>query len=238
MTTVYCVLLFKENTLMSEEVLSRPNHSLLILAVRGKLREGLSDPEAGRLSPIRHQLNAIGFLTVDVHLQNGLERYVVTDWRPGGKPGMAERDLVAGFWTTFERMKPKLVTFNGRGYGLPLLRYRAMVHGIMAPTYHQEDRNRSYSSRYSKELHFDVMDQMSEYGASVWPSLDDVRNLLGLPIPEAMPENPNEEQERQRAKEDASTIAVAYVSMRLLSGHTNAEAIKAFYEDMEKRAKT
>ena len=35
------------------------------------------------------------------------------------------------------RQKPRLVTYNGRSFDLPVLKYRAMMHGVQASWLHQ-----------------------------------------------------------------------------------------------------
>ena len=47
-----------------------------------------------------------------------------------------ERELITAFCdkiAELKPLKPQLVTFNGNSFYLPVLRYRAMVHGISAP---------------------------------------------------------------------------------------------------------
>lgn len=46
---------------------------------------------------------------------------------------MSERDIIAAFVARLEGLRPELVTFNGHGFDLPVLRYRAMVHSLSAP---------------------------------------------------------------------------------------------------------
>ena len=65
---------------------------------------------------------------------------------------------------------------------MPLLRYRSMAHGLSARKYHAGERG-GYGNRYAPWLHFDVMDQMNENGASAMPSLADVQDLLGGLLP-------------------------------------------------------
>jgi hypothetical protein len=52
-----------------------------------------------------------------------------------GAPHVAERtekQLIAAFCDKIAELSPQLVTFNGNSFDLPVLRYRAMVHGLSA----------------------------------------------------------------------------------------------------------
>src|SRR5262245_56506299 len=52
-----------------------------------------------------------------------------------GAPHVGERtekDLISTFVNRIDELKPQLVTFNGSGFDLPVLRYRAMIHGVCA----------------------------------------------------------------------------------------------------------
>jgi 3'-5' exonuclease len=52
-----------------------------------------------------------------------------------GAPHVGERtekELITAFCDKIAELSPQLVTFNGNSFDLPVLRYRAMVHGISA----------------------------------------------------------------------------------------------------------
>ncbi len=86
--------------------------------------------------------------------------------RSGGEAGFDEKKLLQGFFGYFERLKPRLVSFNGRGFDLPVLKYRAMKHGVSASHLHQAgDKWNSYTSRYALNWHCDLQDVLSDYGA-------------------------------------------------------------------------
>jgi predicted PolB exonuclease-like 3'-5' exonuclease len=97
-----------------------------------------------------------------------------------------ERDLVQRFFDGLERYAPTLVSWNGSGFDLPVLNYRAMRHGISAARFWElgdSDRDfrfNNYLSRYHWR-HVDVMDVLSFYGASGRASLEHVSQLIGLP---------------------------------------------------------
>ena len=97
-----------------------------------------------------------------------------------------ERELVQRFFDGLERFAPVLVSWNGSGFDLPVLNYRALRHGINAHTYWEvgesdrDFRYNNYLSRYHWR-HIDLMDVLSGYGASGRASLELAAQLIGLP---------------------------------------------------------
>lgn len=97
-----------------------------------------------------------------------------------GSEGADERAVIGAFFGRFDGggPLPRLVSWNGSGFDLPVLRYRAMKHGIVAKGFHAE------AARYAERReasHVDVMDVLSGYGASARQGLGTISELLGLP---------------------------------------------------------
>jgi len=89
------------------------------------------------------------------------------------------------FWTGWRMYgKPTLVTFNGRGYDLPVLELAAFRYGLSLPEWfnsnapsYEQSRN-----RYNRVAHLDLMDLFSNFGASrVTGGLNLLANLIGKP---------------------------------------------------------
>lgn len=84
--------------------------------------------------PIWHKVVAISF--VEATLEKGpdrAERYVVRACRSGGQADWDEERLLRKFWEEFfSGPQARVVTWNGRGFDLPVLRVRAMMYGISA----------------------------------------------------------------------------------------------------------
>jgi predicted PolB exonuclease-like 3'-5' exonuclease len=75
-------------------------------------------------------------------------------------PAFRTPEIVRQFWRGVSLYKDAwLVTFNGRGFDLPLLELAAFDHGCSARDYFQRNRNR-YNSK-----HLDLMDWLSNTGA-------------------------------------------------------------------------
>jgi predicted PolB exonuclease-like 3'-5' exonuclease len=97
-----------------------------------------------------------------------------------------ERELVQRFFDGLERFSPVLISWNGSGFDLPVLQYRALRHGVNAHRYWEtgesdrDFRYNNYLSRYHWR-HIDVMDVLSGYGASGRASLELAAQLIGLP---------------------------------------------------------
>ncbi len=129
-----------------------------------------------------HRVVAIAFLLAEIDRDGEREAYYLNELRAGGDESSSEAELVAGFFQFLERHKPRLVSFNGRGFDLPVLKYRAMVHGVAAPfLYDSGDKWNSYVQRYSNDWHCDLQDVLSDYGASARCRLNEICAALGFP---------------------------------------------------------
>ena len=97
-----------------------------------------------------------------------------------------EEELVRRFFDGLDRFTPCLVSWNGSGFDLPVLHYRALLHGIDAPRYWDTGdddaafRWNNYLSRFHWR-HIDLMDVLSGYQARACAPLDEIATLLGLP---------------------------------------------------------
>jgi 3'-5' exonuclease len=100
-----------------------------------------------------------------------------------GNPG-DERSILEAFFALIKsEQRPRLVSWNGSGFDLPVIRYRSMLHGVSAPAFYRTDgelRFNNYQNRYH-DLHLDVMDVLSGYGASSRVGLANWTRTLGLP---------------------------------------------------------
>jgi hypothetical protein len=102
------------------------------------------------------------------------------------EPDADETTILQRFFDGIEKYTPQLVSWNGGGFDLPVLHYRAMLHGIAAPRYWdlgEDDRDfkwNNYLSRYHTR-HLDLMDLLALYQPRAFVPLDDFAKLLGFP---------------------------------------------------------
>ena len=98
----------------------------------------------------------------------------------------AEPKLIQDFYRIVERYTPQLVSWNGGGFDLPVLNYRALIHGINAARFWEmgdEDRDfkwNNYLSRYHTR-HLDLMDHLAIYTGRANAPLDDLAKMCGFP---------------------------------------------------------
>jgi predicted PolB exonuclease-like 3'-5' exonuclease len=96
-----------------------------------------------------------------------------------GAPHVGERSekaLIASFVDRIAELSPQLVTFNGSSFDLPVLRYRAMVHGIAAPGLSA----RPYFNRYTEDA-VDLCDVLSSFSSQGKATLHELCRVMGLP---------------------------------------------------------
>lgn len=98
----------------------------------------------------------------------------------------SEPKLIQDFFRIIDRYTPQLISWNGGGFDLPVLHYRAMINGVAACRYWEmgdEDRDfkwNNYLSRYHTR-HMDLMDLLALYTGRANAPLDDLAKLCGFP---------------------------------------------------------
>ena len=100
----------------------------------------------------------------------------------------SEKDILAKFFRAFNELDtlPQLISWNGSGFDIPVLIYRAMQYDLSAPWLFEEGariknmRYDNYVNRFHTR-HLDLMDRFSQYGASRREAMDVVASLYGLP---------------------------------------------------------
>ena len=97
-----------------------------------------------------------------------------------------EADLVSRFYDGIDRYSPNLVSWNGTGFDLPVLHYRALKNNIQAPRYWEigdsdrDFRYNNYVNRYHWR-HTDLMEVLSAFQGRGRASLEQMAVLLGFP---------------------------------------------------------
>jgi predicted PolB exonuclease-like 3'-5' exonuclease len=103
-----------------------------------------------------------------------------------GEPERDESATIQKFFDGIDKYTPQLVSWNGGGFDLPVLSYRAMMcSGCAAKFWDQGEDDRefkfnNYIGRYHSR-HLDLMDVLAMYQPRNNAPLDDFARLAGLP---------------------------------------------------------
>jgi 3'-5' exonuclease len=138
----------------------------------------------------RQQTNGSDFLPLHQHRVIAISCVMRSDdgikaWTIG-KADAPEKEIIQRFFDGIERYMPQIVSWNGGGFDLPVLHYRSLIHGVVAPKYWdmgEDDRDfkwNNYISRYHTR-HLDLMDLLALYQPRANAPLDDLAQLCGFP---------------------------------------------------------
>ena len=98
----------------------------------------------------------------------------------------SEQDLLQRFYSGIDRYTPRLVSWNGGGFDLPVIHYRTLLYPINAERYWENGQNdtsyryNNYLSRFH-DRHTDLMDVLAAYQPRASAPLDEIASLCGFP---------------------------------------------------------
>jgi predicted PolB exonuclease-like 3'-5' exonuclease len=152
-----------------------------------------SDEEVARLAMSEQkQKSGSDFLPVAFHRVAAISAVIADDFgmflRVSSMEGEGEKEMISAFLNFIDKKNPKLVSFNGRSFDMPMLLTRAMRYNLSCPAYFDTDNKElgkskwdSYRYRYSDRFHVDLMDSISDFGAVRGLKLDHLCTMAGLP---------------------------------------------------------
>lgn len=137
--------------------------------------------EAGQSDFLPHYLQRVLVLGCVFRNAEGLHIHSFVD-----RDGVSEGKLIQAFFQRIEKHTPQLVSWNGGGFDLPVLHYRALKHGVVADRYwdmgeaDREFKWNNYVNRYHTR-HLDLMDLLAMYQPRANAPLDALAKLCGFP---------------------------------------------------------
>lgn len=156
-----------------------------------ELDESLSDEEVSKfMLNKRKEESGTEFLPHYLHKIVAISVVVRTpDWFKVwslGDLNDKEPEIIKRFFKGLNKYTPTLVSWNGTGFDLPVLHYRALLHGVSCKKYWEiGESNKSYKwNNYTNRFHYrhiDVMDVLSGYQARSFAPLDVISQMLGFP---------------------------------------------------------
>lgn len=175
-------LIFDIEAIADGDLVSRiryPGEDLLGPVALARYRAELLAENGKDILPVTYMLPiSVAVAKVDAEFQ--LLDLVTLD-APEYRPAVIAKNFWQG-WNHYGR--PTLVTFNGRGYDLPVLELAAFRYGYQVPAWFNVDA-RSFEqarNRYNIDAHLDLYDLLSNFGATRLPGgLNLLANLIGKP---------------------------------------------------------
>jgi predicted PolB exonuclease-like 3'-5' exonuclease len=176
--------------------------------------------------------NQSGFLPPMYHrIVSWVGLWIENDGKPAQKVSWNGEDESDGLNQLFKALLTYkdfgLIHHNGRGFDLPLLTYRAMKHNIQMPL-----RLNHYDIRYRfSKVNIDLMDEFSNYGASSFPKLKHLGQLIGVPFKQTAEGNEvfdmyrrgELEQIEHYCYEDVMATYIVWLRMKFTVGEINQE---------------
>lgn len=100
-------------------------------------------------------------------------------------PAFRPQEIVRRFWQGWQHyQRPTLVTFNGRGYDMPVMEVSAFRFGLSIPAWFNVDSRAFEQSRnrYNHDAHLDLQDLLTNFGSfRMHGGLNLLANLIDKP---------------------------------------------------------
>lgn len=154
--------------------------SYLVLDIESFLRTDTKwkapEDDPTMFSPLPcHGIASIGGLSLEIDDKANRCSWIGTFGESGDESH--EYSRLKEFLHYYRKENPVIVTYNGRGFDIPLLWHRAMHFGLPIPEFFKK----SFTYRFAQEDHFDLAEKITEYGSFHRPKLEYECEIIGLP---------------------------------------------------------
>jgi hypothetical protein len=157
-----------------------------------------------------------------------------------GDAESTEAEIIQRFFDGIEKYTPQIISWNGGGFDLPVLHYRAMINQVHAPRYWdfgEDDKDfkwNNYISRYHMR-HLDLMDVLAMFNARANAPLDQIAQLCGFPGKLGMDGSKvwdaykagEIEAIRNYCETDVANTHLVYLRFQLMRGHLTQQGYDA-----------
>lgn len=186
------------------------------------------DPDKKEKSPFPPHHAHIPIVIGTTRLSTSLEPLEIKAFTIDSEFG--EKKLLAEWSAYMAEHRPKIVTWWGRGFDMPVLTLRSLRHGVNLSWYFAEN----YRYRYSEDNHSDLCDVMGDFGMARNLKLDVVGKLIGLPGKHGVDGSQVAEMYAQGGLKDIERYcitdvfqtAVVYMRWRMLKGKLTVESYR------------
>jgi len=128
-----------------------------------RLRDELLEETKGKSDFVPH----VYHVPVAVALAAVASNFSLTGLTTLDRPRFRPHMITKAFWDGWSlRRCPQLITFNGRGFDLPVLEMAAYRYGIAVPSWFGVEGPSSPRSRYNQRGHLDLMEYLTSFGAT------------------------------------------------------------------------
>ncbi len=165
----------------------------------------------------------------DNHVLRSVESLALADY--------SEEKLVRAFWERSERFAGCLVSFNGRGFDLPVLELQALRYGIAAPGHFAQSG--AARSRYLDTRHLDLCDFIANHGAiRLTGGMNLLLKMIGMPGKGAtdgsrvqeLYEADRMDEIHRYCRDDVIQTYFLFIRVELMRGRISAAAYRAAHD--------
>lgn len=155
-----------------------------LLSKRQELEDYSREVSGGNPFPrqLFHQVVSISALVAKIEKIGNYEYYRLEKVGTFSRLKMTEEEITKTFFDFLCKRIPRIVSYNGKGFDMPVMKYRAMKYGISAESmFKAGDKWSNYNQRYSIDWHCDLLEVLSDFGSSAKPKMNEVCSILGIP---------------------------------------------------------
>ena len=132
-------------------------------AAVARFRAELFEESGGKSDFIPH----VYHVPVSVALAAVDPRYALVGLATLDRPRFRPHAIARSFWEGWSRRRcPQLVSFNGRGFDIPVMEMAAYRYGIPVPDWFGVEGPGSPRARYNQRIHLDLMEFLTSFGAT------------------------------------------------------------------------